>query len=293
MRLIRHGFICFGAVIILPLVVLVLALSALGRKPSPLSHFFEHVPPAIARQASRSAINRELLAEYGSMFVARGVRLPPVLVFRSDAQAARWQAQVPQATRRWSNVAVTLQPRALAALAAARAQARRLGLRLEPRGADASRRTYLQTVRLWESRVRPALAYWQRRGRLNPHVAARIRRLAPAAQVPVVLRLERHGIWFSTDFNKTILDSVAAPGSSQHLALLAFDLREYSNPRLWRLLAAHGWYQTIPTDLPHFTYLGWRVAQLPRLGLRLWRAYGHRFWIPALPVMQPKLRPGR
>ncbi len=251
------------------------------------SRFMARLPKPIARQAMQSPETWELLRDYGAMYMARGVRLPPRLVFYSAADTARWQEQTPQISRRWDGVQVTLQPPAMAALATARDRALHAGMRLEPRGADASRRDYEQTARLWESRVRPALRYWQRRGRLSRREAARIRSLTPARQVPWVLRLERQGVWFSTYFNKSILDSVAAPGSSQHLAMLAFDLREYSNPRLWRLLAATGWYQTIPTDLPHFTYLGWPQTELPRLGLHLYRAQGHIFWIPDLAAHRP------
>ncbi len=264
--------------------------AARSHKGKPPGTFPAHLPKPIARQAMRNPENWELLCDYGAMYVARGVRLPPRLVFRSAAETARWQAQIPQTSRRWNGLQVTLQPAAMAALAAARARARRAGMRLDPRGPDASRRDYEQTSRLWESRVRPALRYWRRRGRISRREAVHIRELSPSEQVPLVLRLERRGIWFSTYFNKSILDSVAAPGSSQHLAMLAFDLREYSNPRLWPLLAAAGWFQTIPTDLPHFTYLGWPQGQLPSLGLRRLRVQGHVFWIPDLPARRPQNR---
>ncbi len=246
--------------------------------------FYSHIPASIRAQADRSWVARELLNDYGAMYVARGVRLPPGLIFSGPHATHQWQHATPHAAARMGGLRVVLQTPALRALLAARAQARRAGLRIEPRGHDAARRSFAQTARLWESRVRPALIYWQRRGRLTPARAAQIARLSPVRQVPVVLRLERQGIWFSTDFNKTILDSVAAPGTSQHIAMLAFDLREYGQPRIWKILNQHGWFQTITTDLPHFTYLGWPQSRLPGLGLRRVRAYGHIFWIPSLPA---------
>ncbi len=246
--------------------------------------FYSHIPASIRAQADRSWVARELLNDYGAMYVARGVKLPPGLIFSGSRATQQWQHAAPHSAAQMDGIRVVLQTPALRALLAARAQARREGLRLEPRGPDAARRGFAQTARLWESRVRPALVYWRRQGRLAPAQAEHIARLSPVRQVPVVLRLERQGIWFSTDFNKTILDSVAAPGTSQHIAMLAFDLREYSQPRLWKILNQHGWFQTITTDLPHFTYLGWPPSRLPGLGLRRVRAYGHIFWIPNLPA---------
>lgn len=257
--------------------------SAMPSRPA-AAGFYGHIPASIEQQANQSWVARELLNDYGAMYVACGVRLPPVLIFSGSRATNLWQHATPHAEARMGGIRVVLQTPALRALLAARAQARTMGMRIEPRGPDAARRGFAQTARLWESRVRPALLYWRRRGRLPAARAAAIARLSPVRQVPVVLRLERQGIWFSTGFNKTILDSVAAPGASQHIAMLAFDLREYNQPRIWKILNRHGWFQTITTDLPHFTYLGWPQARLPGLGLRQVRAYGHIFWVPRLPA---------
>jgi hypothetical protein len=39
------------------------------------------------------------------------------------------------------------------------------------------------------------------------------------------------GMYFSLDFSKSILSSVAPPGASQHLALLAFDVKEHEDAK--------------------------------------------------------------
>jgi hypothetical protein len=75
---------------------------------------------------------------------------------------------------------------------------------------------------------------------------------------------------------------VAAPGASQHLSMVAFDAAEYRDLRVRRLLARHGWFQTVLSDLPHFTYLGLAEEELPARGLRRVSADDYAFWIPDL-----------
>ncbi|HWS55608.1 MAG TPA: hypothetical protein VN228_15825, partial [Pyrinomonadaceae bacterium] len=101
-------------------------------------------------------------------------------------------------------------------------------------------------------------------------------------QVAAVLELERDGMYFSTDFSKSILHSVAAPGASQHLAMLAFDVAEFRDARVRRLLERHGWFQTVLSDLPHFTYLGLPEEELPARGLRRVVMHEQAFWVPDL-----------
>jgi hypothetical protein len=64
--------------------------------------------------------------------------------------------------------------------------------------------------------------------------------------------------------------------------MLAFDVKEHENASVRRILAAHGWFQTISTDRPHFTFLGVSEAELPGLGLKRSRTAGRTFWIPDL-----------
>ena len=225
---------------------------------------------------------RRILEEYGAMFVAsRAVRLPGVCVFQGEEEVARFQQEAGVAAARFGGVTVELQPAALAALVAARDEAEAAGLSLSPRcGAEAARRSFSDTVRLWRSRCDPALEHWCAEGRLGVAEAERVRRLPLREQAAAVLELERGGIFFSKYFDKSILQSVAAPGASQHLAMLAFDVAEFQDARVGALLARHGWFQTVLSDLPHFTYLGLEERDLPSRGLRRVEAGGQTFWVP-------------
>jgi hypothetical protein len=68
--------------------------------------------------------------------------------------------------------------------------------------------------------------------------------------------------------------------------MLAFDVAEYDDSTVESILGRHGWYRTVPNDLPHFTYLGYDEEVLAQLGLqRLEKVYGERvygFWTPDL-----------
>lgn len=185
---------------------------------------------------------------------------------------------------------IELQPAAMRALLAAREEARAEGLDITPRdGSESARRGYADTVRLWNSRLLPALEYWRAQGRLTDEEAERVRRLPVREQVGAVLELERAGVYFSKDFSKSILYSVAAPGASQHLSLLAFDAAEYADGHVRQILARHGWFRTVRSDYPHFTYLGLPESRLPAHGLkRVETVYGE-FWVPNSGELQSEL----
>ena len=101
----------------------------------------------------------------------------------------------------------------------------------------------------------------------------------------MILELEdTQQLYFGTFFDRSILYSVAAPGASQHLSLLAFDVAEYQESSVEVVLENHGWFRTVVNDLPHFTFLGRRQEELTELGLkRVVRGYAgieYHFWIP-------------
>lgn len=232
-----------------------------------------------------------VLEEYGSIFVAGdSVVVPHRCVFESEDEVlsfqreAGWQsAHFPSSRPEQPDAVIELQPAAMRALLAAREEAAARGLTMTPRGGgEAARRTFADTVRLWDSRCHPALEHWCAEGRLQGVEAERVRGLDLREQVEAVLKLETEGMFFSTDFSKSILLSVAAPGASQHLAMLAFDLVEFRDDTVRKLLARHGWFQTVVSDLPHFTYLGLEEEELPRRGLRRVRLGAQSFWVPDL-----------
>lgn len=223
-----------------------------------------------------------ILREYGAIFMAsERVRVPPVCMFQNEAEVARFQSEAQPASALIAGTRIELQRAALDALLAAREDAARAGLTISPRGgAEAARRSFQDTVRLWNSRVFPALEYWQGRGRLSAVEAERVRSLPLHEQVAEVLRLEERGIYFSRDFSKSILYSVAAPGASQHISMLALDVAQFDDARVRRIMAAHGWFQTVKSDLPHFTFLGLSESELPAHGLRPITVGSQLFWIP-------------
>jgi len=226
--------------------------------------------------------SRRVLEEYGAMFAAgRSVCVPPVGIFSSGEEVTEFQESAGIAAFAFAQTMIELQPAALKSLLAAREEASDAGLQISPRGgAEAARRSYTDTVRLWESRLVPALNHWCECGRLDAEQSARLRELPLRSQIAAVLELEAQGIFFSKDFSKTILQSVAAPGASQHLSMLAFDVAEFKNACVRRILARYGWFQTVLNDLPHFTFLGLAEDELPARGLRRVEANEQIFWIP-------------
>lgn len=245
--------------------------------------FIAALPPGFALPADSDEVGQRVLADYGAMFVARGgVTVPPVLIFDDEDAVARWQSSTKIARENMGGINVELQEAAMKALKEARAEAESSKLTISPRGPDAARRSYSETVKLWQSRVNPGLTHWVKEGRLDKEDAARIRALSPREQVPEILRLENDGLYFNMDFTKSILYSVAAPGTSQHLSMLAFDVKEFENAEVRSILARHGWFQTITSDTPHFTYLGASESELPSLGLKKTTNGGRTFWIPQL-----------
>ncbi len=176
---------------------------------------------------------------------------------------------------------IDLQAEAMKALLKARAEAQEENLDITPRGgAEAARRNYDDSMRLWDTRFLPALEYWLGQQRLTSDQVSRLRSLPLHDQVAEVLELEKSGIFFSKDLSKSILYSIAAPGTSQHIAMLALDVTEFDNPRVREILAKHGWFQTVLSDLPHFTFLGIKEKDLPKQGLRSLEADGQIFWVP-------------
>ena len=236
-------------------------------------------------------VARRILEEYGAVFVAdKKVKPPPVCVFTTEEQVSRFQEEAGFKTEYIAYDYVELQPEALKHLLKAREEAQKEGLDITPRdGAEAGRRNYEDSVRLWSSRFEPALDYWLSQGRLTAEQVNRLRGLPLSQQVAEVLDLEKTGIYFSKDLSKSILYSIAAPGTSQHIHMLAFDVNEFDNRRIREIMAKHGWFQTVLSDLPHFTFLGLKEKDLPKRGLRSVEVNGQVFWIPNVVSAHPGL----
>jgi hypothetical protein len=241
--------------------------------------FFQNLPPNFI--LSDDAAQQRLFREYGAVFLARGgVLAPNKVVFRDEEDVAEFQSRLDIERRQIGEFSLELQATAMARLQRAINEASDEGLSISPRGADSARRNYSHTIALWNSRVEPALVHWVEKERITQEQADAIRELPPFKQVPEVFALEEQGIFFAKDLSKSIIYSVAPPGASQHLSLLAFDVAEFDNARVREILADNYWYQTVTSDLPHFTFLGVAESELAELGLRLVENSSRRFWLP-------------
>lgn len=225
---------------------------------------------------------RRVFYDYGAIFVAEdAVRFPTKCIFSNETEVQVYQNASNPVTENIGGTQITLQKPAMEALLKARKEARRSGLTITPRGGSISgKRSFEDTHRLWRSRFNPALNYWVRRKKISKPAAANARKMGIQDQVEQVLLWEDEGFYFSTGFNKSILYSVAAPGASQHIFMLALDVKQFNNRRVREILADNGWYQTVKSDLPHFTYLGRKESELPSLGLKAVNSGGYKFWIP-------------
>jgi hypothetical protein len=259
-------------------------------KANPSSPFYHALDRALARRTidlvdicpPADDVAWRVLHDYGAMFIGvKDILPPPLCVFTSEEQVSEFQEAAGWTAAAFGDAVVELQPAAMSALLKARAAAQAEGLDITPRdGAEAARRSYDDTVRLWNSRFLPALDHWTKMSRMTREQADRLRGLPVSEQVPEVLELEKDGIFFSKDLSKSVLYSIAAPGTSQHIAMLAFDANEFFNPRVREILAQYGWFQTVLSDLPHFTYLGLPEEELPNRGLKSVEVDGQKFWIP-------------
>ena len=270
-----------------------------GSDPNESTPFYEALAKALKKRKIKiesvcppsDPVSSRILEEYGAIFIAtKKVLPPPVCVFTTEEQVTKFQEAAGFESEFMGYDAVELQPEALKSLKEARKDAQKEGLDITPRdGAEAGRRNYEDSVRLWNSRFEPALDYWLSQGRLTQEQVTRLRGLPLSQQIAEVLELEKIGIYFSKDLSKSILYSIAAPGASQHIAMLAFDVNEFDNPRVREIMAKHGWFQTVLSDLPHFTYLGLKEKDLPKHGLRSLEINGQVFWIPNVPGVHPGL----
>jgi hypothetical protein len=231
-------------------------------------------------------VERRLFAEYGAIFTTTATP-PPRVMFADAATVNAFQATLSVGKSTIGEYPIELQAAALAALVRACEVASSQGLSITARAADAGRRTYEDTVGLWLRNVGRGLDHWLAAEKIDQRQAEFISGLSPVEQVGPILELEDQSqLYFGTFFDRSILYSVAAPGASQHLSMLAFDVAEYKDAQVEQILNAQGWFRSVVNDLPHFTYLGRQVDALPALGLKqVARQYGEltfNFWIPDL-----------
>jgi D-alanyl-D-alanine dipeptidase len=78
-----------------------------------------------------------------------------------------------------------------------------------------------------------------------------------------------------------ILGLVAPPGTSQHLWGLAIDLHPLSQKQT-QALNQNGWFQTVESDLPHWTYVGLSEDNLALFGFKKKLVRGITYWLTPL-----------
>ena len=233
-------------------------------------------------------VAKRIFADYGAIFVTAFnndfIRFPAKCIFQTPQEALTYQQKANPIVYTLGGVQITLQKPAMDALLAAVKEAGQKNLRITPRGgSNAASRSYEDTVRLWNSRFLPGLNHWISKGRIKREDAEVVKKMENINdQVAQVLEWESQKLWFSTDFSKSILYSVAAPGASQHIFMLALDVEQFSNKQVREILAKHGWFQTVQSDLPHFTYIGAQRDELGNYGLVRKVVGGQEFWIPNL-----------
>jgi hypothetical protein len=242
-------------------------------------------------------VANRVFREYGAMFVGKddifaGFRLINQnnqikffvnCVFRDEREVNSYQTTIKTKSANIGGTNIELREDAMNALLAAIEEGRSRGLRISPRGGSiAAKRSYQDAARLWDSRFYPALNYWVGKGRISRADAEAAKAAGITEQVKQVLAWEDKRLWFSKDLSKSILYSVAAPGASQHIFMIALDVEQFGNKAVRDLLAKHGWFQTVKSDLPHFTYLGVEKNKLESLGLTRAVSGGQEFWIPNL-----------
>lgn len=227
-----------------------------------------------------NSVEKRILEEYGAIFLTTATP-PSACMFTTADQVNTFQSKVGAAKETIGGAVIELQSQAMDALLKAMDEAKTQNLKITPRdGAEAAKRGFDDTLRLWKSRFDPACDYWKGKGKLTAEQINKLKTLPINEQVKEVLELEKQGIYFNTFFNATILSSVAAPGTSQHLSMLAFDTNEFENEKVRKIMGNNGWFRTVKGDAPHFTYLGVKEEELKSMGLQRVETKDGEFWVP-------------
>ncbi|MFV0388286.1 MAG: hypothetical protein ACK5NT_05995 [Pyrinomonadaceae bacterium] len=227
-----------------------------------------------------NAVEKRLVNDYGAVFLTKAIP-PTKIMFENEAEVIAFQNKAGSRRINLGGISIELQTEAAQAILEAEKEARNAGLSISPRGKEgAAKRSFAKTKELWDGRVNKALAHWRANGKIDQVTVDEVRALPLKAQVAKVFELEQLGIYFSTQFDKSILYSVAAPGASQHISMLALDVKQYGNRNVREILARHGWFRTVESDEPHFTYLGYSKDELSGLGLKCIDTATGEFCVP-------------
>lgn len=248
--------------------------------------FWSNLPAGFVKPTER--IGNLIMAEYGAVYVSKGgVYVGDRIGFPDENAVQQFQSSAKFTSGIVGGRSIELQKPAMDALQNAMNDLRAARLSITPRSTNPARRSYQQTVANWRKNVNAGLAHWGGKGRISAVERTRLQSMDLNAQIIEILSLEQdRQLYFSTWFNKSIIYSVAPPGMSQHNLMLALDIVEFGNPRVREILARHGWHRTIPSDEPHFTFLGMTTereltaAGLKRKLVKPNDATNAGFWVP-------------
>jgi len=246
---------------------------------------FEQICPV-----ATNAMAKRVFDEYGAVFVVKEPsKFPDRCVFNDTADVERFQRSIKIKSAVIGGVVIELQEAAMDSLIEVEKDADALNLKITPLdGTIAGKRSYNDTVRIWNTRFQRALDHWVQVGKITEDDATVVRKMDTLHQVEQVIAWESDGLYFSTDFSHSIFSSTAPPGTSQHLSMLAIDIVENNDPTVVTLLAGRGWYRTVLNDATHFTFIGVPESELPNRGLKPVMRGGCKFWVPNnAPIMDP------
>lgn len=256
-------------------------------QPAEIARRLEQICPV-----QNSVVANRIIFQFGAVFAAAdSVQPPPNCYFANAASLKAFQGKLRISSAPIDGVALTLQEPAMNSLLKAVAECEQQGIKVRPfDGAIAAARTYEDTARLWNTRFQRALDHWSNGGKISPIEAAAARNESTVVQLRRVVDWESQGLWFGTTLSGSIFSSVAPPGTSQHLFLLAFDVAPPVPADLVPIFKSNGWYRTVPGDSTHFTYLGVAETELPGRGLQKITTRGVDYWVPALPDLSATAR---
>lgn len=235
--------------------------------------------------AGRGIVFKKVLEEYGAFLVGKDVVMPPTCLFETPEEVNKFQGRLIAdheiVTVRICNKDYAFQKNAgLSIINILLPSLARIGIvakDLPRRTTDNDReeltcgREIISLNKDWASRnFEKTSENWKHQ---------RCKTLRPCPQVETTESIisgeistnqYRGNFIESEGLNKPIMRSVAVPGASQHISLLAFDLNNnICNSQVIEKLAEAGWFRTVIDDDCHFTYLGWtNERDLRRAGLK-------------------------
>lgn len=232
---------------------------------------------------SSNLVEKRIMEEYGAVFLnpVTAVKFPNKCRFKNEDEVSAYQGAVKRSKQKVGGIVIELQETAINALLKAIKQ----GVKITPKGKNPARRSFETVRKSWNGTVVEGADYWSgktnSKGKtLTAKEAQTLKTLTGDQQIKRVLELEQQGFSFHPDRARSIAIYTAIPGASQHLLMLALDLVEYTDKRVRVALADNGWFQTVFSDRPHFTYLGLQQKKLSSLGLKTEKFENREFWIP-------------